>query len=165
MARNDQQANLAARVEGIPPEVLLRTDRTLRYERGGMVYASDGKLGTLRQVVVDQSAGEVTALVIELDRTGQLVLLPPQAVRKTGGSAVFLAGSREQFNAWLPTAPTFDPKKATKANPKLLTQARSTGRQSRNVILSAGRDFLETGEPEGAVATNQPAAMSVGAAP
>ena len=51
MARIDQQAQLAARVDGIPPEVLLRTDRTLRYERGGMVYASDGKLGTLRQVV------------------------------------------------------------------------------------------------------------------
>ena len=56
MARNDQNAQLAARVDGIPPEVLLRTDRTLRYERGGMVYASDGKLGTLRQVVVDLSA-------------------------------------------------------------------------------------------------------------
>src|SRR6476659_2011328 len=126
MASNDQHANLAARVDGIPPESLRRTDRTLRYERGGMVYASDGKLGTLRQVVVDQSVGEVSALVIEVDRTGQLVLLPPQAVRKTGGSAVFLTGTREQFNAWLPAAPTYDPKNATKANPKLLTRARST---------------------------------------
>lgn len=162
MARNDQQANLAARVDGIPPEVLLRTDRTLRYERGGMVYASDGKLGTLRQVVVDQRVGEVTALVIEVDRTGQLVLVPPQAVRKTGGSAVFLAGTRDQFNAWLPTAPSFEPKKANKANPKLLTRSRSTGQHGRNMILSAGRDFLETGEPE-ATTTSQPGAMSVGA--
>ncbi len=162
MASNDQHANLAARVDGIPPEILLRTDRTLRYERGGMVYASDGKLGTLRQVVVDQRAGEVTALVIEVDRTGQLVLVPPQAVRKTGGSAVFLAGTREQFNAWLPTAPTFEPKKSGKANPKLLTRARSNGHHGRNMILSAGRDFLETGEPEAAT-TGQPGAVSVGA--
>jgi PRC-barrel domain protein len=164
MARNDQHAHLAARVDGIPPEVLLRTDRTLRYERGGMVYATDGKLGTLRQVVVDQRAGEVTALVIEVDRTGQLVLVPPQAVRKTGGSAVFLAGTREQFNAWLPTAPTFEPKKATRANPKSLARVRSNGHPGRNMILSAGRDFLETGEPE-AVATGQSGAMSVGATP
>jgi len=162
MASNDQHANLAARVDGIPPEILLRTDRTLRYERGGMVYASDGKLGTLRQVVVDQRAGEVTALVIEVDRTGQLVLVPPQAVRKTGGSAVFLAGTREQFNAWLPTAPTFEPKKSGKANPKLLTRARSNGRHGRNMILTAGRDFLETGEPDTAT-TGQPGAVSVGA--
>lgn len=162
MASNDQHANLAARVDGIPPEILLRTDRTLRYERGGMVYASDGKLGTLRQVVVDQRAGEVTALVIEVDRTGQLVLVPPQAVRKTGGSAVFLAGTREQFNAWLPTAPTFEPKKSGKANSKLLTRARSNGRHGRNMILTAGRDFLETGEPDTAT-TGQPGAVSVGA--
>ena len=164
MASNDPQTQLTARIDGIPPEVLLRTDRTLRYERGGMVYATDGKLGTLRQVVVDQRAGEVTALVIEVDRTGQLVLVPPQAVRKTGGSAVFLAGTREQFNAWLPTAPTFEPKKATRANPKSLARVRSNGHPGRNMILSAGRDFLETGEPE-AVATSQSGAMSVGVTP
>ncbi|HUG60853.1 MAG TPA: hypothetical protein VMP03_03355, partial [Methylomirabilota bacterium] len=45
----------------IPAELLLRRDRNIRYERGGAVYATDGRLGYLRQVVVDEAQIEVVA--------------------------------------------------------------------------------------------------------
>jgi hypothetical protein len=41
----------------VSPEHLIRRSRTLRYERDGAVYATDGLVGHLQHVVVDEGAG------------------------------------------------------------------------------------------------------------
>ncbi|HQY29646.1 MAG TPA: hypothetical protein PK691_00065, partial [Thermomicrobiales bacterium] len=46
-------------VENIPPELLVRRDNTVRYEKDGPIYATDGKVATLRKVVVDETTAEV----------------------------------------------------------------------------------------------------------
>ena len=131
------------------PETVLRTDHIRRYERGGVVYADDGRLGTLRQIVVDENAGVVTALVMRLDRGGDLVLLSPQAVSKTGGSAVFLSGSYHQYEAWLERAPRYQLNRGMRANIKaLLNAGPRQAKDPRVSVLRAGRDFVETGTPQ-----------------
>ena len=145
MTASEHNVQVGVPLIGIPPEALLRGDRTLRYERGGRVYATDGKVGTLRQAVIDEAAGEIVALVIEIDKTGVQVLLSVQAVGKTAGSAVFLNGSCRQFAEWAEQAPGYQPTLAVRADPKALLRARSrSDGDPRRVILKTGRDFLET---------------------
>jgi hypothetical protein len=106
----------------------------------------DGKIGTLRQVVVDESAGVVLSLVIDIDRTNVSVLLPPEAVAKTAGSAIYLTGTRQQFIEWVPTAHRHNPKSVTKARVRKLTRDRSgVSVDPRRMILRAGPTFIETG--------------------
>jgi hypothetical protein len=129
----------------VPAEHLFRRDRTLRYERGGAVYATDGRIGHLRHVVVDEDAGEAVALVVQDEETGREILLPLQAVDKTAGSAVYLTGSRRQFSDWVLRAPVYQRKRAAKANLKTLLRERVRyGKDPRRTILQAGRDYLET---------------------
>jgi hypothetical protein len=135
----------AAPVIDIAPEQLLRRDRALRYERGGSVYATDGWVGRLRHVVVDESVGEVVALVVQVDETTREILLPVQGVDRTAGSAVYLTGSRQQFLDWAAQAPIFERKRAAKANLKALLQERARpARDPRRTVLNAGRDYVET---------------------
>ena len=129
-----------------PVAEIRRADRALRFERGGIVYTGDGRIGTLRQVVVDERTAEVTAMVVDLDRVNESILLPVSAVLKTGGSAVFLTGTRRQFEEWLPSAPRFDQRRANKADLKtLLNSGPERRRNSRQAVVSVGKDFLETG--------------------
>lgn len=129
------------------PEIALRADGGRRYERGGIVYATDGRVGTLRQVVVDEHVGEVSALVVEVDKPRMMVLLPPQAVAKTGGAAVYLSGSRQQFAAWLKLAPRVHARQVGKANLKLLLRDRQgVALDPMRSVARAGRDFVETGD-------------------
>src|SRR5262249_50293845 len=81
----------------IPPDPLLRRDHNIRYERNGAVYATDGKVGSLKKVVVDEGVGEVVELVVAVEGQDRSVLLPPDLVDKTAGSAVFLTINRIQF--------------------------------------------------------------------
>ena len=122
------------------------SDRTFRYERGGGVYAMDGKIGTLRQVVVDEAAGVVLSLVIDIDRTNVSILMPPEAVARTAGSAIYLLGTRQQFSEWAPTAHRHNPKSVTKARVRKLTRDRAgIAIDPRRTILRAGPTFVETG--------------------
>lgn len=135
----------AAPVIDVAPEQLLRRDRALRYERGGSVYATDGWVGRLRHVVVDESAGEVVALVIQVEETTREILVPIQGVDRTAGSAVYLTGSRQQFADWAAQAPVFERKRAAKADVKALLRERMRpARDPRRTVLQAGRDFVET---------------------
>jgi hypothetical protein len=130
---------------------LRRQGRGLRFERGGNVYATDGRLGSLRQVVVDEETGRVTALVVTIDSLGEAVLLSPLAVRKTGGSAVFLDGTYRQFEEWLPQAPRYYPQRASRVNLKSLVRGVSSAPSDPRVkIVSAGKDFIETGTSQDA---------------
>jgi hypothetical protein len=133
----------------VPPEHLFRRGRTLRYERGGAVYATDGLVGYLKHVVVDESAGDAVALVVQVEETGREILLPLQAVDKTAGSAVYLTGSSRQFADWALRAPAYQRKRASKANLKTLLRERVRyGKDPRRTILQAGRDYLETAAPQ-----------------
>jgi hypothetical protein len=129
----------------VPAEHLFRRGRRLRYERGGAVYATDGLVGHLRHVVVDEAMGEAVALVIKAQETGREILLPLQAVDKTAGRAVYLTGTTSQFSEWELQAPVYERKRAAKANLKSLLRERSRhGSDPRRTILEAGKDFLET---------------------
>ena len=111
-------ANVAP--SAIPPELLLRRDRTIRYEWGGAVYATDGRLGILRQVVVDESSDEVGALVVEVERAGQRVFVSPDLVDKTAGAAVFLTVDQAAFAAHVAGAPPYRADSFEKARMKAL---------------------------------------------
>jgi hypothetical protein len=146
MATMKQELRAGVNLANARPEALLRSDHSLRFERGGLVYAADGRIGTLRHVVVDERAGVVTALVVEVDRIRELVLLPAQAVSKTGGSAVFLGGTHQQYEEWLERAPRYQAQQANKANLKALLQSRSREASDlQPAIVRVGKDFLETG--------------------
>jgi hypothetical protein len=149
MAVSSHEIPAGAAGAGIPAEMTLRSDRTPRYERGGTVYATDGRVGALKYVVVDQARGEVTALAVEVDKVGVTVLVPPQAVGKTGGSAIFLTGNRAQFAEWIQRAPRYEPARAIKADRKALLREKSrAGADPRKTVLRTGRDFVETGIPD-----------------
>ena len=132
--------------QGIPAELLLRRDRSIRYERGGKVYATDGLVGTLRHLVVDVASGTVTALAVTPVAASQAVLLPPDLVDKTAGTAVFLTLSRAQFDARAPHAPVYDKRHYVKAKAKaVLGRGRAApSAHSRRTVIRAGRDFVET---------------------
>ena len=130
----------------IPPE-LLRRDRNVRYERGGAVYATDGRVGLLKQVVVDDTAGEVQELIMEVDGPEpRTVLLPPDLVDKTAGSAVFLTINRVQFAERAASAPVYEKKGFARADVKLLLKngEAARDRNPRRAVIVAGRDHLET---------------------
>jgi hemin uptake protein HemP len=130
----------------IPPELLLRRDSKIRYERNGAVYATDGKVGSLNRVVVDESAGEVVELGVAIDGENRIVLLPPDLVDKTVGSAVFLTISRIQFAQRAASAPAFEKKHFEPADVKALLKrdGRSGGMIPRRAVANAGNDFVET---------------------
>jgi hypothetical protein len=112
--------NGQGRPEAIPPELLLRRDRAIRYERGGAVYATDGRIGYLRQVVVDETAVEVVALVVEVEHSGERVFVSPDLVDKTAGAAVFLLVDHAGFAAHVAGAPPYRSDRLEKANAKAL---------------------------------------------
>jgi hypothetical protein len=130
---------------GIPPELLLRRDQSVRYERNGTVYATDGRVGVLRRVVVDERMGEVVDLVIEVEG-GRLVLIPPDLVDKTAGSAVFLTANRTQFSERSSRAPGFEARRFERADRRALqkTAAGSPSKTPRRAIAEVGKHFVET---------------------
>jgi hypothetical protein len=77
------------------------------------------------------------------------VLVPPQAVGKTGGSAIFLTGNRAEYAELMQRAQRYEQARATKADRKALLRERSrAGADPRKTVLRAGRDFVETGIPD-----------------
>jgi hypothetical protein len=130
----------------IPPELLLRRDHNIRYERNGIVYATDGKVGNLKRVVVDEAAGEVIELVVAIEGEERTVLLPPDLVDKTAGSAVFLTINRIQFTERAASAAAFDKKHFARADVKALLkrEGRGGGSNPRRAVSNAGSDFVET---------------------
>lgn len=133
----------------IPPELLLRRDRSIRYERGGVVYATDGRVGLLRQVVLDQAGAQVVALIVEVPSMGRRVLLSPDLVDKTAGSAVFLLVTQRQAVELATRAPEYRKDRYRKVDVKSLIK-KLKGRVSgpadrpRWTVAEAGRDFVAT---------------------
>jgi hypothetical protein len=130
----------------VPTERMLRPDRDIRFERGAPVYATDGRVGAVRQVVIDDTKLEVVALVIELESSAQRVFISPDLVEKTGGSAIFLSANRQRFQALIAQSPAYrrDRFKKVKLKSFLRKRAESTANRPRRSIIEAGRDFIET---------------------
>ncbi len=142
----DQRREATGTEAAIPPELLLRRDRSIRYERGGAVYATDGRIGYLRQVVVDETAVEVVALVVEVERSGERVFVSPDLVDKTAGAAVFLMVDQAGFAAHVAGAPPYRPDRLAKARLKALRGADSAldRPRPRRAITKAERDAVVT---------------------
>lgn len=140
------QRPIDEKVQSIPPEVFLRREQALRFQRNGVIYATDGRVGTLKHVVVVPDAGEVSELAVTVEITGQTVVLPVELVAKTGGSAVFLAISRAQFAERADGAPTYAKRLFTKAGLRRLLKngKRAEERRRCHAVVRAGTDFVET---------------------
>ena len=134
----------------IPHELLLRRGQTVRYERGGTVYATDGRVGVLRRIVVSEEAGEVEELVIEVDADKRQILVAPDLVDKTAGSAVFLTTNRTQFYERSASAAVYEKAHFGRADGKVVAANGAnvpTVRGQRRAVANVGRDFVETPAP------------------
>jgi hypothetical protein len=118
----------------------------VRYERGSRVYATDGPVGVLRQLVVEPATGEIKALVIRLDGKRESVLTPPDLVDRSAGTALFLTITGEQFALGASRTPRFDRRQFTKANLRALKQAMRLppAGEWRRCIGWIGRDAVQT---------------------
>jgi hypothetical protein len=132
--------------EAIPPELLLRRDNAIRYERNGPVYATDGKIGVLKKVVVDETAGEVVELAIQVEGGDRWVLIPPDVVDKSAGSALFLTINRVQFAERAAAGPAYVKTQFARADVKaLLKRDNNHGNVNpKRAVAAAGSDYIET---------------------
>jgi hypothetical protein len=132
--------------KSIPPELLLRHDPSVRYERGGAVYATDGKVGTLKQVVVDESSCEVVDLIVAVDGGDKSILLSPDFVDKTAGSALFLTVSRTQFAERSSSAPEYVKSHFAGIDVKVLLGRKTDHAfpRPKRTVNGAGKEFVET---------------------
>ncbi len=119
----------------------------VRYERGSRVYAIDGPVGTLRQVVVDEEQGEVTMLVIQPADGPEPAIVPVDLVRGSAGDALLLDVTQEQFALGAARAPRYERRHFPAANLKRLARiaAGGFGSDRLRAISRAERDAVVTG--------------------
>ena len=143
--RKDRQSQLNAAV-AIPPELLVRRDNATRYERNGPVYATDGKVGVLKKVVVDESTAMVSELVIQAETPAKTVVLPAGIVDRSAGAAVFITLNRVQFEERVTAAPEYERGNFGKADVKALLSRKDAGQTAtpRRSVTTLGVDFVET---------------------
>jgi len=133
-------------LDAIPPELLLIRDNAVRYERNGPVYATDGKVGVLQRVVVDESLGEVSELVVQTLDSNRLVLIPLELVDRSAGSALFLSVNHVQFADRAANGQAFETSRFAKVDLKGFLKKHQHGSRSaaRRSVANAGEDFVET---------------------
>ncbi len=135
-------------------------DRTIRYERGSIVCAIDGPVGTLRQMVIEEDAAEVKALVIRVSTTDESVLAPPELVDKCVGKTILLNVTKEQFARGASRSPRFEPRMFARADSgtvSTMIPVAFRGDKQRSIV-EISDDALQTGEVlEPSVAPRDPA--------
>jgi hypothetical protein len=130
----------------------------VRYARGSLVYATDGPVGTLRQIVIDEDLAEVKALVVRMAAKKESVLVPPDLVDVSADAGLLLTVTQEQFLHGASRSPRLDPKMFTRARLKQVAKVMPAvfGGDPRRSVISVSGDqvatgaFLEpaSGEPE-----------------
>jgi len=132
--------------EAIPPELLVRRDNTVRYEKNGPIYATDGKVGTLRKVVVDETNAEVEELIVSPDGSDDFLVLPADVVDRSAGSALFITLNRVQFAERAANSGTYSRNHFGKVDLKNLLKRKDASRplQPRRSVTNVGADFVET---------------------
>jgi hypothetical protein len=145
---------LFAPAENVPNETLVETpdqdapERAIRYERGSTVYAIDGPVGSLRQLVIDEDVAEIKALVVRMTAKDESVLMPPELVDKCVGKTILLNVTKEQFAKGASRSPRFDPKMFTGADAKAIAAViplAFLGNKQRSVV-SISREAVQTSE-------------------
>ena len=142
-AKRQQRQDAA---DAIPPELLLRRDNAIRYERNGPVYATDGIVGVLKKVVVDEATAEVVELAIQIEGGNKMTLIPPDVVDKSAGSALFLTINRVQFAERAAAGPEYVKAHFARADIKALLKRdhKHSAANPKRAVASAGSDFIET---------------------
>lgn len=140
------QRPLYNQADAIPPELLVRRDNTVRYEKDGPIYTTDGKVGTLKKVVVDESTAEVAEIIVAPDGGGELIVLPSDVVDRSAGSALFLTLNRVQFAERVAAGPNYARNHFAKADLKALMHRKDASRQlqPRRSVTNIGNGFVET---------------------
>ena len=132
----------------VAPAPTVAVERDIRYERGSTVYAIDGPVGTLQQMVIDEDVAEVKALVIRMAAKNESVLMPPELVDKCVGKTLLLNVTKEQFAKGASRSPRFDHKMFTAADAKMVAAViplAFRGNKQRSVV-SISRDAMQTSE-------------------
>jgi sporulation protein YlmC with PRC-barrel domain len=122
--------------------------REIRYERGSTIYALDGPVGTLQQVVIDEDVAEVKALVVRMTTKNESVLMPPDLVDKSVGTALLLNVTKDQFLLGASRSPRFEARMFTGADVKTVVKVIPVafrGNKQRSLV-SVARDVVQTSE-------------------
>jgi len=137
--------------EAIDPALAAEQDaarRDIRYERGSTVYALDGPVGTLKQIVIDEDVAEVKALVVRMTTKNESVLMPPDLVDKSVGTALLLNVTKDQFLMGASRSPRFEARMFTGADVKSVVKVIPVafrGNKQRSLV-SIGGDVVQTSE-------------------
>ena len=137
--------------EAIDPALAAEQDaprRDIRYERGSTVYALDGPVGTLKQIVIDEDLAEVKALVVRMTTKNESVLMPPDLVDKSVGTALLLSVTKDQFLMGASRSPRFEARMFTGADVKSVVKVIPVafrGNKQRSLV-SIGGDVVQTSE-------------------
>jgi hypothetical protein len=110
--------HLFGATDAVPLVELDSPRRDIRYERGSTVYALDGPVGTLKQIVIDEDVAEVKALVVRMAAKNESVLMPPDLVDKSVGTALLLNVTKDQFLLGASRSPRFEARMFTGADAK-----------------------------------------------
>jgi hypothetical protein len=152
--------------DAIPPELLVRRDNTVRYEKDGPIYATDGKVGSLKKVVVDESTAEVSEIIVAPDGSQEFLVLPADVVDRSSGAALFLTLNRVQFAERVAAGSNYARNHFAKADLRSLMHRKDAARQlqPRRSVTNVGNTFVETplGSPLERL-KNQPPATSAAA--
>jgi sporulation protein YlmC with PRC-barrel domain len=132
--------------DAIPPELLVRRDNTVRYVKDGPIYATDGKVGQLKKVVVDENTAEVAELIVCPDGATDFMVLPADVVDRSSGDALFITLNRVQFAERQASGPGYTRNHFAKADLKSLLRRKDGSRPMtpRRSVTNAGNDFVET---------------------
>ena len=120
----------------------------IRYERGSTVYALDGPVGTLKQIVIDEYVAEVKALVVRMTTKNESVLMPPDLVDKSVGTALLLNVTKDQFLLGASRSPRFEARMFTGADAKSVAKViplAFRGHKQRSLVSIAG-DVVQTSQ-------------------
>jgi hypothetical protein len=149
--------------DAIPPELLVRRDNTVRYEKDGPIYATDGKVGTLQKVVVDETSAEVSEIIIAVAGSDKSVVLPSDVVDRSAGAALFISLNSVQFAERVSAGPGYVRRNFARADLKALSSRKgSRPIMARRSVTNVGVDFVETphGSPLDRLRQQAPAAST-----
>jgi hypothetical protein len=156
-----------SQTEAIPPELLVRRDNTVRYEKNGPIYATDGKVGTLKKVVVDETNAFVEEIIVAPDGSDALIVLPADVVDRSAGAALFITLNRVQFADHATNGAQYSRNHFSKADLKNLLKRKDASRplQPRRSVTNVGQDFVETplGSPLERLSSRPPVTNSAAA--